>query len=432
MHDQPDQALTRRRPHRWYRWELLALLCAAFFLHQGDRAIYGVVLSSIRADLGLTDSQLGMVAFSLFLTLALMMPVAGYVGDVFNRKWIIIGSVVFWSGATMVTGMAGGVVGLILFRSVATAGGESFYSPAAYPLLASFHLKTRAFALSVHQSALYLGVMTSGFLGGAIAETWGWRAAFYLFGGAGVALGFLLVVRLKDAPREPASPDGAPQARVGAVEALGVIFRTPTALLLTCGFTAIVFVNNAFVVWAPAFVEEKFGLSVTVAGGYSMFYHHLAALIGVLVGGRLSDAAVLRHRRFRLQLQTAAMLFGVPAILWMGLAGSVAATWVAMALVGLFRGLYESNTHAALFDVIPPRYRASAVGMTVMIAFLIGSVAPWFLGLCREMFSDGRGLSYGFASLAATYLLGGLAVAAALKWTFHRDYFEETPRDDLA
>lgn len=425
MGDPSGQALTPGTPHRWYRWELLALLGAAFFLHQGDRAIYGVVLSSIRADLGLTDSQLGAVAFSLFLTLALMMPVAGYVGDVFNRKWIIIASVIFWSSATMITGMARGVVGLILFRSVATAGGESFYAPAAYPLLASFHHKTRAFALAVHQSALYVGVMTSGFLGGAIAQRWGWRSAFYLFGGAGIALGFLLMARLQNAPHDPAGPGAVPQPWIGPAEALGVIFRTPTALLLTCGFTAIVFVNNAFVVWAPAFVEEKFGLSITVAGGCSMSYHHVAALIGVLVGGRLADAVAVRRRRFRLELQAAAMLCGVPAILWMGLAGSVAATWVAMGLVGLFRGLYESNTHASLFDVIPPRLRASAVGMMVMIAFLVGSVAPWFLGCCRELVSDGQGLSYGFAALAAAYLLGGLAVSAAWKWTFQRDYREE-------
>ena len=62
---------------------------------------------------------------------------------------------------------------------MATAGGEAFYAPAAYPLLAAFHRKTRALAMSVHQSAVYLGVIAGGFLGGYIAERWGWRSAFY-------------------------------------------------------------------------------------------------------------------------------------------------------------------------------------------------------------------------------------------------------------
>ena len=422
MHDTLVQVETHRTPHRFYRWELLGLLCCAFFLHQGDRAIYGVVLSSIQADLKLTDAELGKVGTVLFAVMALMMPLAGYVGDIVSRKWIITGSVIFWSGATMVTGFAQSMFGLIAFRSVATAGGESFYSPAAYPLLAAFHQKTRAFAMSVHQAALYVGVMTSGFLGGAIAQRWGWRSAFYVFGGAGIALGFVLILRLKDAPRAPASSVRSAEDRIGPVQALRVVLSTPTAVLLTIGFTAIVVFNNAYVIWAPAFVEEKFGLSKLDAGGYSMLYHHLGAMVGVLLGGRLSDAMVLHRRQFRLEFQTTAMLLGVPAILWMGLATSLPATWLAMGAVGLFRGLYESNTHASLFDVIAPRYRASAVGIMVMIGFLVGSLSPWLLGHFREVYSDGRGLSYGFASLSAAYLIGGIAVFVALKKTFLADY----------
>lgn len=424
----PVQTATTRAPHRLYRWELLALLFFTFFLHQGDRAIFGVVLSSIREDLQLTDAQLGMVGSALFFTLALLVPVAGYLGDVLSRKWIITVSLVFWSAATMVTGMARGVLELILFRSVATAGGESFYAPAAYSLLAVFHHKTRAFAMSVHQSALYLGVVASGFLGGTMADRWGWRSAFYVFGAGGIVLGLVLMLRLKDAPRDPVGPGGQAGARVGPVEALSILFRTRTALLLTIGFTAIVFVNNAYVVWAPNFVQEKFQLSLTTAGGYSMLYHHMAAMVAVLIGGRLSDVMVVSRRQFRLELQTGAMLLGVPVILFMGLADSLTATWVAMAGAGVFRGLYESNTHASLFDVIAPRYRASAVGMMVMVAFLFGSASPWLMGCCRGAFGNANGLSYGFAALSIAYLVGGLAVLTALKFTFHHDYYLETER----
>ena len=421
----PVQTATARAPHRLYRWELLGLLFFTFFLHQGDRAIFGVVLSSIKEDLQLTDAQLGMVGSALFFTLALLVPVAGYLGDIWSRKWIITVSLIFWSAATMVTGMARGVLGLILFRSVATAGGESFYAPAAYSLLAVFHRKTRAFAMSVHQAALYLGVVTSGFLGGYVADRWGWRYAFYGFGAGGIVLGIVLMLRLKDAPRD-ATAGGQPSARVGPVEALSVLFRTRTALLLTVGFTSIVFVNNAYVVWAPNFVQEKFQLSLTTAGGYSMLYHHLAAMIAVLIGGQLSDKMVVSRRRFRLELQAAAMLLGAPVLLFMGMADSLTATWAAMAGVGVFRGLYESNTHASLFDVIAPRYRASAVGMMVMVAFLVGSASPWLMGCCRGVFGNANGLSYGFASLSIAYLVGGLAVLTALKVTFHRDYYLET------
>ena len=203
------------------------------------------------------------------------------------------------------------------------------------------------------------------------------------------------------------------------------MFRTPTALLLTVGFTAIVLVNNAYVVWAPAFVEEKFGLSVTLAGGYSMFYHHLAALVGVLIGGRLSDVA--RRSPPPVPPGTADRRDAL------GRAGDP--------LDGTRRqpdGNVDRDGHVRFLPravriqyarvVVrrhPAAYRASAVGVMVMLAFLAGSGSPWLLGQCRELVPNHHGLSYGFAALSAAYLLGGLAVLAALKFTFVRDYCEE-------
>lgn len=423
MNDKPDEIINGKAFRPSYKWQLLALLFFTFFLHQGDRAIFGVVLSSIKTDLQLTDAQLGLVGSALFFTLALLVPVAGYLGDIWSRKWIITVSLMFWSAATMVTGAARGLVSLILFRSIATAGGESFYAPSAYSLIAVFHKKTRAFALAIHQSSLYVGVITSGFLGGYIAEMWGWRSAFYVFGFAGIVLGVVLMLRLKDVPRD--TSDG--RGRVGLKEAFGVVLRTRTAWLLTTGFVAIVFVNNAYIVWAPNFVQQKFNLSLTVAGGYSMLYHHIAAMIGVLIGGKLSDAMVPSRRQFRLQLQTISMLLGAPMIFLMGQSSTLVATWVTMAAMGFFRGLYEANTHASLFDVIEPRYRASAVGVMTTIGFLAGSASPLLMGYCRRVFGEAQGLSYGFSALSIAYVLGGIAMLVALKFTFHRDYYSETP-----
>lgn len=400
-----------------YRWELLALLFCTFFFHQGDRAIYGVVLPAIQAELKLADSQLGLVGTVLFATLALMMPVAGYLGDVWNRKKIIVGSLLFWSLATMLTGLAGGLAGLIAFRSVATAGGESFYAPAAYPLLASHHTKTRALALSIHQSSLYIGVMVSGFIGGAIAEKWGWRSSFFVFGGGGILLGFVLMARMLDAPA-----DGRTAGQREPVwRALGVVFRSPAALLLTTGFTAIVFVNNAYVVWAPVFLKERFGLSLAQAGGYAMFFHHLAALVGILCGGWFSDRIAARRPAIRPQMMATALLLGAPALFLMGRSQALVSACAAMAVFGLFRGLYEANTHAALFQVIAPKFRASAVGIMTMLAFLAGSVSPWLLGRFRETRPAGEGLGYGFSSFSAAYVVGGVAVLAAVLFAFQRE-----------
>lgn len=411
---------------RRYKWELLILLSLAFFFHQGDRAIYGVVATEIQADLQLTKSQIGLVGAILFWTIAVMTPIAGYLGDVLRKKTLITGALLFWSATTALTGLSRGFLSLAMLRSVATGGSESFYAPPAYALLARFHQRTRALAMSVHQAALYIGVMTSGLIGGAIAKHCGWRSVFYVYGGAGILIGLLFLFRLKD-DRDFSTAGQADQRAArpkweNPLLPLSLIFRTPTALLLTIGFTAVVFVNNAYVVFAPGFLEEKFGLSAMYAGTCAMFFHHLAALVGVLIGGPLSDAVAEKVPGGRLRIQTGAMLLGALAIVGMGVGSTLWAACAGMAVFGLFRGLYESNTHASLFEVIKPKYRSSAVGAMVMAAFLTGATAPWLMGVLCD-----RGLSTSsvFAGYSLAYLVGGLAVGLGLLVFYHRDRIVE-------
>ncbi|MCX7887785.1 MAG: MFS transporter, partial [Verrucomicrobiae bacterium] len=127
----------------------------------------------------------------------------------------------------------------------------------------------------------------------------------------------------------------------------------------------------------------------------------------------------------RLELQAVAMALGVPSIVLMALAPDLGWACFGLAAFGFFRGLYESNTHAALFDVIPAHRRGSAVAVTVIIAFLLGSTSPWFLGRCREWWGSEHGLSYGFALLSVAYLIGAAAVTAARLFFFGRDRIQE-------
>ena len=421
-----------------YKWELLALLSCAFFFHQADRALFSVVLLPIQKELGLTDGQMGEIGSWMFGTLAVMVPIAGFLGDRLSRKWIITCSLLFWSCATSVTGLATGVVGLILFRSVATGGGESFYAPSAYALLAAHHKETRSVALSVHQAALYFGLMCSGYLAGAVEAALGWRAVFFMFGALGMVLGIVFVFRLRDAPRAEGASVGAPEQADGPSslecapdkpkiwESVCVLVKTPSVLLATAGFCAIVFANNAYVFWAPAFVMEKFKdsatpMTLTQAAGGAMLYHHLAAFCAIMTGGFLTDWAVRRCPRFRLVLQGSALLLGAPALYWIGTAGSVTATWTAMAVYGIFRGLFEVNTHASLFDVVPPKFRSTAVGLMTMTAFFIGTVPTWMIGKFCDHHGKVAGIQEGFCVLACAYLLGSAAMFASALFTFRRD-----------
>ena len=410
---------------RSYKWLMLGMLSMAFFFHQADRVLFGLLTIPIQEDLRLSDLQIGLVNTSLFCTLAVATPVAGFLGDRFSRKWIITISLLFWSLMTACTGFVGGLCGLVFFRSIATGGGEAFYAPSAYSLIASHHRETRSVALSVHQSALYAGLMFSGALvAWTLKMIGGWRPVFMIFGGLGMLLGVVFVFALKDAkPRDGALGAGAP-AIAGVGESLRAYFCNPSALLATAGFVAVVFANNAYLSWAPKFAARKFDLSVGAAGNGTMLYHHLAAFAAIMVGGFLTDAMVKGRPRFRLGLQIFSLVCGAPALAAIGFAPGVASMWLALVAYGAFRGLFEVNTHASLFDVVPGEHRATAEGMMTMVAFFVGSLSPLMMGALSDRYGV-HGFEIGFGILGAAYLAGALLMCVSFLFTFRRNRIME-------
>ena len=405
-----------------YKWWVVAMLGGAYFFHQADRAIFGVLVPYIQSDLALTERQLGHVNTVLFLTIAVVTFIAGFLGDRFDRKRIITGSLIFWSVATMGLGFASSFVAVVMLRSVATGGGESFYGPSAMSLLASHHRETRSLAFSIHQAALYLGLMLSGVLALRVLDVVGtWRRVFVAFGAAGLILGvsYLFLMRpdaREDARRAEGKPEGASLA-----ESFRAFFACPSALLATTGFIAICCVNNTYITWAPKMFHERFGLDGATAGAHAMFYHHLVAFGAILAGGWLTDRFVARFPRFRLGFQICALLLGAPALLLIGRCGTFAAAMAMTAAYGLFRGLFEVNTHASVFDVVPARHRASVVGFMLLLAMGLGALfSGELMGWVFSSFGE-RAYSVAFALMGGTYALAALLMSVSFFFTFRRD-----------
>lgn len=401
------------------KWVVLALLCGAYFFHQVDRAIFGVLTPLIQADLGLNDIQIGWVNTALFWTLAAMTMVAGFAGDCCSRKWLITISLIFWSLTTGLTGLSTGFASVMFFRSIATGVGESFYGPSAMSLLASHHADSRSRAFSIHQAALYIGLMTSGLLA-AVALMWlgSWRLVFALFGVAGLFLGLVFVPLLHDdhsSPRVRNRSHGVP-----LIQGLRAFFVNPSALCATTGFVAIVFVNNAYLSWAPKFMSEKFGTDVKVAGSQMMFWHHLCAFVAILLGGIISDRFVRKYPRFRLGFQIGSLLLGAPCLLMIGFSPSSICMLGMTAAYGIFRGCFEVNTHASVFDVVPAEYRSTVVGCMIMSAFFFGGLSGVFMGALKE-YMGVYGFEIGFAVMGAAYLIAAMVMSISFFFTFYKN-----------
>ncbi len=408
--------LSPRRPRLGYRWELLLWLWLAFFFNQADRQVFSVVLPAIRAELGLSYVQLGVVASVFTAALAVMAPIAGFLGDRRSRKRIVVLALLGWSAATLCTGFGTGFLFLVVVRGVATAVGEGLFAPSAFAMLSAEHVDTRARALSIFQTAVYAGLIGSGWIGGFVAERWGWRSAFWLFGAAGIVIALFAALRLRNrAPVRSADRTSIPETVVAIV-------ATPTARLAALGSGALIFVNIGYLAWMPTYIFEHFGVSLVAAGVASMLFHHVFAFAGVLVGGWLSDRLAPHRPQVRLEIQGLALLAGAPFIFWLGTASSLVALYVALAAFGFCRGVFDSNTYPAFFAVVPSRYHASSSGLLIAFAFAIASLSPVLLGEARETV----GLASGFSALAFAYALG----AACALWGAWRYFLADWRRAD--
>lgn len=407
------------REGKYYKWEVLLLLWMGYLLNQGDRQVFNTVLPAIRDSLNLTDTSVGLIATIFNLSFAILVPVGGWMGDRFSRKWVTTLSVLFFSVATMFTGMATTFFWLVMLRSVATGGGEALFGPANYSLLAQYHTDTRARAMSIHQTAYYIGVILAGWLAGLIADHIGWKFSFLIFGAVGIVWGILMALRLNDRPFEAAGNASDTPDKPGFFDGFKAVFTTPTALMMTIGFSGLIFVITGFMTWVPAYLQEEFGQTQAESGFNSMFWTYVAAFVGVLIAGGLSDRlAAKKSNRFRMYLQSVGLVLGAVFLFFMGMKSSLIIVYLCFAGWGFFRAFFDANTYSVLYDVTPERLHASCGSVMGMVGFAVGSLAPVILGAIKQSVGS---LESVFPILGLVWVVCGVLMFVVARIRYEKD-----------
>ncbi len=353
------------------RWEVVAMLWFAYVLYQADKQIYAVVLPLVRAEMGLSGYEAGLVNSAFTVVSAILAPLAGAFGDRWPKHRVLILAVAIWSVATMLTGFATSLALLLLIRAVLFAGAESFYPPVSHAYLAEQHTTTRALAISIHQTAQNAGPLVSGLLAGWLAEKFGWRIGFMAFGVPGLLLSVWMYLRM------PAS--GISSKGSALLAGFAYCFKIDAVRRLGFAFAAVLFVLIGYSTWAPTLFGTQFGLSVAQAGFQTSFWSSIASMAGALIGGLTADRMVRRGYR-RVSLQAAFLLAGAPFLWWLGSASNLMEAVWALSGVGLFRGMYEATIAVTLYDYVPPQYRSSAAAVVLLLANLLAAPSAAVLG----------------------------------------------------
>lgn len=400
--------------HGLGKWIIVGLLWVAFFLNQADRQIFSVTLPLIQADFQLTSAQMGLIATTFTLVFGLTVPFAGVAGDLIARHKVVVLSLLVFSAGTLFTGIASSYLLLLLFRGVATGAGEAMYAPASNALIGEQHVKTRGRALSLHQTANYTGVVFGSLLAGWIAEEHGWRWSFASFGLVGLVWAvviYLVAGRLIKTRVAAVAALGPPEPRRPVFrDAVRTVVRSPLLLAQILGFSGLIFVLVGFLTWAPSLLYERFGMSLSQAGFFAVFYHHLFAAVGLLVAGTLADRFVGRHPKVRLIAMSGSLALFAPFLWLAGAAQDLGIVYVGLAAFGLFRGVYDANLFAAIFDLVEDRLRSTVTGIVVAVAYVTGAASPFIMGQLKAQY----GLEGGFKLLAIVALICGSVFLAVV------------------
>jgi MFS family permease len=406
------------RPGPSYKWWVVLMLWTICVCNYADRQAIFSVFPLLEQEMQLTPVELGLLGSAFAWVYGLMAPVAGMVVDRMRRKTAIIGGLHVWSVICLATALSQNFRHLFFFRA-AEGLGETFYFPASMSLLSDYHgTRTRSRAMGLHQTSVYVGTIGGGFFAGLIGQHYGWRSSFIVFGTLGILLGFVLHWFLIEPRRGAAELEGAdagdrpvPQVRLTLGEFLRLVARTPTLLCLMGAFMCANFVAVVLLSWMPKFLFDKFHMSLAMSGLTATIFVQLASMAGAPVGGWLADAWRRRSARGRLAVQMMGVLGGAPFVALCGLTPSVTTVIVALTFWGLFKGLYDANIFAAVFDVVRPEARGTAAGFMNAVGWLAGGgSAPLVIGIIAQR--ESLGLAIAMAS--TVYVAAGVLLLVAI------------------
>jgi MFS family permease len=399
-------------PYKWY--VVWMLWCVSLFNYADRQAIFSL-FPLLRRSMGLSGLQLGLLGSSFAWIYGVFAPLAGNLADRISRKTAILGGLCAWSAVCAGSAASANFTELVSFRG-AQGLGESIYYPSAMSMISDYHgAATRSRAMGLHQTSVYAGTIAGGFVAALIGERYGWKVSVLTFGAMGILVSLVLGRFLREPVRGAADKDLNSPARAGGGEGhvytrefLRIVFTKPVALILMAAFACANFVAAVLLAWMPDFLFSSFHLSLAMAGLSAVIFVQVASAAGSLVGGWLADALHGRKASGRVLVQAIAVFAGAPFVWLCGATRSIRVLILGLIAWGIFKGLYDANIFASLYDVVPAEARGTAAGFMNLVGWAGGGgLGPAVIGFVAGRSSLGAAISLS----AVVYLVAGVLLS---------------------
>jgi predicted MFS family arabinose efflux permease len=365
----------------WTLFVLFLLNTLNFF----DRNVLGAVVEPLRREWQLGDAQVGWIGTAFTLLYAVVGLPLGRLADARRRTWLLAGGAFFWSAMTALSSLATGFAGLFAAR-MGVGIGEAVCAPTATSLIGDlFPSSRRGRATAVFMLGLPVGLGLSYVVGGAVAQAWGWRAAFLVAGLPGL-LAAALCLALPEPARGSAEPHPIGAERRSET-ALALLAQTPTLAWIILSGALHNFNMYALATFVPALLTRHHGLSVREAGALSGVMFGVFGGVGMMAGGWIGDRVAAHREGGRLWTSAVALAISVPLLLlFLGQPrGEVgwALLFVCPALLLMY--LYYAPVYATIQDVVEPSRRGTAMAVYFCAMYILGaSLGPVGTGMLSD------------------------------------------------
>jgi MFS family permease len=377
-----------------YPWRLVFLLSGVALLNYMDRQMISTMRPAMQLDIVELQqaTNFGRLMAVFLWVYGAMSAFSGVIADFFNKKWLIISSLFVWSAVTCSMGFAQDFDQLYLLRAV-MGFSEALYIPAGLALIASSHPDhSRSLAVGIHMAGIYIGQALGGF-GSTISKYYSWQQTFLLFGGIGIVYAILLIFFIRDIKPTPETRDAK---RLKPLASIASLLGSFPFWIIVLYFAVPSLPGWAIKNWAPTLIAQNLGIEMAVAGPLTTISISLSSLLGVLVGGVMSDRWFKVNSKGRIYTGAIGLSLTIPALLLMGYGHSVFHVVGAAFLFGFGFGLFDTNNMPILCQFVGPNQRATAYGFLNTAGIFAGAMITDYLGKS----TDAGNLGADFAMLS--------------------------------
>lgn len=372
--------------NRWYPWALVGVLWVVAFLNYLDRILITSMRDPIVREFSLDDAQFGLLTSVFLWSYGILSPLGGFLADKYSRRGVIIFSVGVWSAATVWTGFVSSFEEMVAARIIMGIS-EAFYIPAGLALITDYHRgKTRSLATGLHFSGLYAGLALGG-VGGYIAELWGWRYGFQVFGFFGCVYAILLLYFLRDKKDVQPEEDTTAQEvveKVSIVSSIKLLFKERSYLVLLFYFVVLGIANWLVYAWLPTFLKDQFSLGLGASGISATLYIQIGSFLGVLIGGIWADRWFKTNQRSRILVILIGFTVGAPFLFLMSATHVFFIAIIAMFIFGMARGFNDANLMPIVRQVADSRYVATGYGFLNFLSTIAGGLMVYVGGALKD------------------------------------------------